>query len=66
MVHGHVKVEVRVHAPDVTATSVSGLSALIVLTSQSPFDVAVTSQPEERERTDECAVRGHATGGELL
>jgi len=45
---------------------VSGLSASIVVTSQAPFHVAVTSQPEERERTDECAVRGHSTGGELL
>jgi hypothetical protein len=29
-------------------------------TIQAPFDVAVTSQPEERERTD-GTVRGHAT-----
>jgi hypothetical protein len=43
---------------------VFGLSSEIVLTSQAPFDVAVTSQPEEWERTDDT-VRGHATG-ELL
>jgi hypothetical protein len=57
--YSYVEVEVRVHAPNVTATSVSGISAPIVLTSQAPFDVAVTSQPEEQERTDEGAVRGH-------
>jgi hypothetical protein len=54
-----------VSTPRITATSVFGLSALIVVTSQAPFDVAVSSQPEEQQRTDDT-VRGHASGGELL
>src|SRR5215210_6992360 len=50
--HGYVEVEVCVHAPDVTATSVSGLSAPIVVTSQAPFDVALIFHPRSgRERT---------------
>jgi hypothetical protein len=54
-----------VSTPRITATSMFGLSAPIVVTSQAPFDVAVSSQPEEQQRTDDT-VRGHATGGELL
>jgi hypothetical protein len=56
MVHSynHVEVEVRVHAQDITATSVSGLSALIVVTSLAPFDVALTSTRGARENGRMC------------
>jgi CubicO group peptidase (beta-lactamase class C family) len=45
-------------------TSVSGLSAPIVVTFVAPFDVALTSTRGAGEKDD--TVMGHATGGELL
>jgi hypothetical protein len=61
----YVEVEVRVHTQDHHA-----LGGLRYFGADSPhvpipFHVALTSRPEERERTDDT-VRGHATGGELL
>jgi hypothetical protein len=68
MVHSysHVELEVRVHAQDITATSVSGLSASIVVTFAQLLSMSPSLPPEEQERTDECAVRGHVTGELLL
>src|SRR3954453_3997913 len=55
-----------VSTPRITPPSVvCGLSAPIVFTSESPFDLALTSRPEGRHRTDDT-VRGHAPGGGLL
>jgi len=54
MVHGHRHVEVSrcVSTPKITATSVSGISAPIVLTPQAPFAVAISFDPRgSRERT---------------
>jgi hypothetical protein len=63
--HGHVEVEVRVYAQDhLRGRLLVGVGHHHVR--RAPFDVAVTSQPEEQERTDVCAVRGRVTGGELL
>jgi hypothetical protein len=62
--HGHVEVEVGVHAQDHCNPRVRPLGAdhRHVISS---LRCRQQHPPEEQERTDDT-VRGHATGGELL
>jgi hypothetical protein len=54
-----------VSTPRITATSVSGLSASIVVTFAQLLSMSRSLPPEEQERTD-GTVRGHVTGEFLL
>jgi hypothetical protein len=62
--HSHVEVEVRIYTQDHRDLGVRPFCADRRHVSRAPFAVAVTSQPEEQERTDDT-VRGHVRS-ELL
>jgi hypothetical protein len=58
--------QMRVHTPRITATSVSGISAPIVLTSQAPLDVALTSTRGAGENGRMCCEgSGHGRGAPM-
>ena len=63
--HGHVEVEVRVYTQDHRNLRVRPFGAHRPH-ARKLFSISRSLRPEEQERTDLCAVRGHATGGELL
>jgi hypothetical protein len=63
--HSHVEVQVRVYTHRITATSFSGLSALIVLTSSELLSMSLSLRAEEQQRTDDT-VRGHVRSELLL